>query len=424
MSKQNTEQPILFVGIDWADQEHVACLVDGCTQKQLIEVFQQEPAQIAQWVASLHERFPEHRVLIALEQSRGALIAGLAGFTELELYPLNPRQLSSYRDAFFPSRGKNDSDDAMLLAMFLKEHQMRLRPWQPDNVQTRQIAELTELRRNLVEERKRLALRLMSALKSYFPLILSLSRRDLYNALTIDLLRRWPSLQQLKNVHPKTLRTFLAEHGLRNEDQQSTFINTVRDATHLTTDRALVEPKSKYVQALTQQMRDLNKSISEFDEEIQKLTAQHPDQEIFRSLPGAGDALVPRMIAAFGSDREKYTSAEQIQNYSGISPIIVQSGKSKQVNKRVACSKFIRQTFHEFADHARKWSRWSKAFYNMKRAAGVKHHAAVRALAYKWLRIIFRLWQNKETYNEETYMQQLQRNNSPLLQFLQTQENS
>ncbi len=233
-------------------------------------------------------------------------------------------------------------------------------------------------------------------------------------------------IDRASNLSPATpsLRTFLAEHGLRNEDQQTTFINTVREATHLTTDRALVEPKSTDVHALTHQMRDLNKSICEFDEEIQKLTAQHPDEEIFRSLPGAGDALVPRMIAAFGSDREKYTSAEQIQNYSGISPIIVQSGKSEQANKRVACPNFIRQTFHEFADHARKWSRWSKAFYNMKRAAGVKHHAAVRALDYKWLRIIFRLWQNKETYNEQTYLQQLQRNNSPLLQFLETQENS
>jgi transposase len=424
MSKQNMEQPILFVGIDWADQEHVACLLDSNNQQQVIEEFKQDPAEIAKWVASLKERFPKHRLLIALEQSRGALMAGLAGFAELELYPINPRQLASYRDALFPSRGKNDPDDAMLLAKFLKEHQQQLRVWQPGDVQTQQIAEFVELRRKLVEERKQAVLRLKSSLKGYFPLLLELSRRDLHNELTLDIIRRWPTLQKLKGEHPKTLRKFLSEHGMKNKEQQTKFIDTVRAATPLTTNKALIDPQSMFAQALVGQLRVLNKSIGEFDEEIQKLSAQHPDEELFRSLPGAGDALVPRLIAAFGSDREKYTSAQQVQNYSGIAPITRQSGKSRHVNKRIACPKFLRQTFHEFADHARKWSPWSKAFYKMKRETGMKHNAAVRALAYKWIRILFRLWQNKELYSEEKYMNQLIKTNSPIIQFLKTQENS
>ena len=136
----------------------------------------------------------------------------------------------------------------------------------------------------------------------------------------------------------------------------------------------------------------LNKAIEEFDQHLQDLVvARHPDQALFRSLPGAGDALVPRLIAAFGSDRDRYQTATQAQCYSGIAPITRQSGKSRHVNKRLACPKFLRQTFHEFADHARKWSRWAKAYYTMKRAQGAAHHAAVRALAYKWIRIIYRM---------------------------------
>jgi len=238
--------------------------------------------------------------------------------------------------------------------------------------------------------------------------------------LTLSLLKRWPTLQELKRVHPKTLRTFLSEHGLKNKDQQSKFIETVRSAMPLTKDPALIQPRSKYVQTQVQLIRELNKSITEFDEELQKLVAKHPDQELFRSLPGAGDALVPRLIAAFGSDREKYTSAQQMQNYSGIAPITRQSGKSRHVNKRIACPKFLRQTFHEFADQARKWSPWSKAFYKMKRESGMKHNAAVRALAYKWIRIIFRMWQTRTMYSEKNYLAQLTKNNSPILNFLET----
>ena len=187
----------------------------------------------------------------------------------------------------------------------------------------------------------------------------------------------------------------------------------------LTKDKALVKPRAQYVQAIVEQIRRLNQAIGEFETEIAQLTAQHPDEPIFRSIPGAGDALIPRLIAAFGSDRERYQSAEQIQNYSGIAPVTKQSGKSRHVQKRICCPKFLRQTFHEFADHARKWSAWSKAFYEMKRAAGMKHHAALRALAYKWIRIMYRLWKTNTKYDEARYIEQLKRTGSPVVQFLE-----
>jgi transposase len=414
------KEHVLFVGIDWADEEHAVGWISSDGQ-QGQESFQQEPQAIAEWVASLHARFPNQQVRIALEQSRGALIAGLAGFAQLELYPINPKQLACYRKAVYPSGGKNDVDDAALLAQFLRHHQQQLRVWQPDDAQTRQIAELAELRRTLVEERKRLVSQLTSSLKLYFPLALTLSQRALHQELMLELLERWPALEQLQRAHPKTLRTFLSKHRVKNQDRQSKFINTVRAATPLTKDQAIIQPRSMYVQTLVRQIRELNKAIGQFDEQLQHLVPSHPDQHLFRSLPGAGDALVPRLIAAFGSDRGRYQSAQQMQNYSGIAPITKQSGKSLYVHKRIACPKFLRQTFHEFANHARKWSPWSRAFYNMKRAAGMKHNAAVRALAYKWIRIIYRLWKTRTTYCEATYLEQLQRKNAPLLNFLKTE---
>ncbi len=419
-TKPQAEKGVVWIGIDWADQEHVVCVVgpDG----QNLETLRQEPEEIAAWVGRLKQRFPRQRMLIALEQSRGALMAALSSFPEIELYPINPKQLASYRDAVCPSGAKGDPADARLLAKFLQHHHQQLRRWQPDTLETRRLAELCELRRKLVEERKRLVLQLGSSLKLYFPLVLTLAGGTLYHELILDLLRRWPTLSQLKRVHPKTLRTFLAEHGLKNADQQTEFIHTVRSAVPLTKDKALIEPRAMYVQTLVGQIKDLNRAIAEFDGQLRQAVAVHPDQAIYRALPGAGDALVPRLIAAFGSDRDRYQSAAQMQCYSGIAPVTRASGKSRHVNKRIACPKFLRQTFHEFADHARKWSGWSKAFYRMKRAAGMKHNAAVRALAFKWIRIIFRLWKTNTLYSEATYLRQLQATGSPLLPFLETGE--
>ena len=122
--------------------------------------------------------------------------------------------------------------------------------------------------------------------------------------------------------------------------------------------------------------------------------------------PGA--ALAPRLLVAFGTDRDRFASADEVQAYSGIAPVTKRSGKSCHVTKRYFCNKFLRQTFHEFADHARKWSTWSKAFYQHLRARGHRHHAAVRSLAFKWIRILFRCWKNRQSYDEARYLQQLQ----------------
>lgn len=206
---------------------------------------------------------------------------------------------------------------------------------------------------------------------------------------------------------------------MRNHERQSELFQRIRAATPLTTDEAVVAPEAQYAQSLACRLAQLSDSIAGFDRQIAAVVATHPDEPLFRGVPGAGDVLVPRLIAAFGSDRSRFDHAEQVQTASGIAPVTRQSGKARQIVKRFHCPKFLRQTFHEFADQARKWSRWSKAFYRMKRAAGFRHHAAVRALAFKWIRILFRLWKTRTPYSEAQHLQQLQRHASPVLQFLE-----
>lgn len=356
-------------------------------------------------------------IAIALEQSKGALIHALMKYEQLVLYPINPKQLSRYRDAIHPSGSKNDPGDAKLLAQFLKRHAEQLRPWKPDTEATRKLARYTEIRRKIVGERQRLTLRLVSLLKGYFPLMMELFPRKL--SLMTAVIKRWPSLGKLKRVHVKTLRTFLRENGMANQDKQTQVIEAVRAAVPLTRDKAISEPNALYAQMLAGQIQDLANTIEQLEEEIATVVGAHPDDKIFRALPGAGDVLVPRLIAAFGSDRDRYDSAEEIQCQSGIAPVTRQSGKTRHVSRRYACPKFLKQTFHEFADHARKWSPWSAAFYRQKREAGCKHQAAVRALAFKWIHIMFRLWKTNSIYNEAQYIEQLKKKNSPLIKFIQ-----
>jgi transposase len=158
-----------------------------------------------------------------------------------------------------------------------------------------------------------------------------------------------------------------------------------------------------------------------FDRRIAQLVAGHPDGPVFASLPGAGDALVPRMIVAFGTRRDRYQSAYEVQCYSGIAPVTEASGNSQWVHSRFACPKFLRQTFHEFAGCSIQRSEWARAYYDhLRNDKNRSHHAAVRSLAFKWLRIIYRCWKDGKPYDEAIYMQSLRRRGSLLALVLGT----
>jgi len=95
-------------------------------------------------------------------------------------------------------------------------------------------------------------------------------------------------------------------------------------------------------------------------------------------------------------------------------PVTERSGKRKWVHFRWACPKFLRQSFHEWAGHSIVQSAWARAYYQQQRDRGSDHHAAVRALAFKWIRIVFRCWKDRVAYDESKYLAALAKRGSPL----------
>ncbi|WP_414648641.1 transposase [Edaphobacter sp.] len=121
------------------------------------------------------------------------------------------------------------------------------------------------------------------------------------------------------------------------------------------------------------------------------------------------------MLAAFGSQRDRYQTAADLQTFCGISPVTERSGKSKWVHVRWACPRFLRQTFHEWAGHSIGFCDWAHSYCQMQRTRGKDHHAAVRALAFKWIRIAFRCWKDAVPYDDARYLDSLRRRRSPVI---------
>ncbi len=169
------------------------------------------------------------------------------------------------------------------------------------------------------------------------------------------------------------------------------------------------------LQLLVEQLELMFKAIGQFDVEIEKLASAHPDYGLFQSLPGAGPSLAPRLLVAFGEQRDRFKSAAEIQKYSGIAPVTERSGQKHWVHWRLQCPTFLRQTFVEWAAQTINKSYWAGEYYQQQRAKGSTYQAAVRALAFKWIRIVYRCWQTGVAYDESRYLKALERSGSPLL---------
>jgi transposase len=404
-----------FVGIDWADAKHDGCLQTAGSTKR--ECFQLEhtPEAIDAWVTTLRTRFNGQPVAICLELNKGPIVSALRKYDFLVLFPLNPLTLARYREAFTPSRAKDDPTDAALQLELLLTHRDKLQPLNPQSPTMRALAQLVEHRRRVVGDQVRITNRLTSTLKNYFPHVLQwFQEQD--TAIFCDFLSRWPTLKAVQLARRSTLETFFRDHHVRYADVIAQRIQAIKSATPLTTDDGVIAPNALLVQALVAQLRVTLQAIADFDTAIAQRAQSHPDFPLFQALPGAGPVFAPRLLVAFGEQRDRYASAADLQKYAGIAPVTERSGKKSWVHWRLQCPKFVRQTFVEWAAESIRHSFWAGVFYQQQRDKGKAHQAAVRALAFKWIRILSRCWQDRTPYDESTYLQALNNRGASLLQ--------
>jgi hypothetical protein len=273
---------------------------------------------------------------------------------------------------------------------------------------TRELASLNEGRRNAVDRRSELANEIKSQLKFYFPVALQILDNDITTALAADLLVQWPTLAELQKVSPAKLRKFFYGHNSRQEKKILERLALIKEAKPLTNDLAIIRPDALRVKLLAQQLKSLLPFIAEYERRIAELFGSHPDRFLFDNLPGAGPALAPRLLTAFGTDRDRFKVAGDLLSLSGIGPVRIASGKKTSVQCRRACPKFLRQSFHEFGQCSIRYCPWAQACYQAQRARGKGHHAAVRAVTFKWIRILFACWKQRTPYDSERYFQALQ----------------
>lgn len=405
-----------FIGIDWADAKHDFCLQPANSEQREFGQFPHTVNGIEDWALSMHQRFGG-TIAVALELAKGPIVYALQKYDFFILFPVNPTTLAKYRQAFKPSRAKDDPTDAEYALELLVHHRDVLNPLRPQSAQMRTLLYLVEQRRRLVGDKTRFTNRLRNTLKQYYPQALDWFA-DIDTVVFCDFLTRWPTLLQVKRARKASLEAFFSEHNVRFPKLIETRINSIKNAEPLTRDVAVITAHHLQAEILVNLLRVTLQSLDRYDKEIAAIAPTLPDYALFSTLPGAGALLAPRLLVAFGEQRDRFKGADEFQKYAGIAPVTERSGKKSWVHWRWQCPTFLRQTVVEWAAQTINKSYWAGAFYRQQREKGCPRQTAIRALAFKWMRILFRCWQTRTPYDESRYLNALRRRGSPLLKQL------
>ena len=405
-----------WVGLDWGDSEHSICILDCETQTTTSFEVQHNP----KGMAVLFEKLSAAgEVLgVCIETHKHLVVQQLLawGFT---IYSVNPKIVKTWGEHLRVQASKSDAIDARTMAMGLHHFHKQLRPFRPADARTRELSLLCNDELNFIEQRTALVNQLQSALKQYYPQALDFI--DNWARPTAwDFVIKYPQPEKLKRATKKGLIGFLKKHRIGISLKWQERIDHRNDG-RWSFDPATSAAKEFLTVSIAKQLIRLEATLKSYRKRIEKLFNDHPDAAIFLSLPGCGEKLAPRLLSFFGADREHFDSAKGLQQLSGVVPVSKVSGGKRNkptVIFRRAVQHEFRNTMHQFAFCSTSYCQWARAFYDKAKQQGDSHALALRKLGAKWLKIIYRMWQTGEKYNEAQYLNALIKHGSPLVKYM------
>jgi len=407
---------VLLVGIDWANIEHVYCLMDDAGATLATGTIDHTAEGLERFMALLRARAQHPQdVLVALETSQGPLVGALLD-QQFTVYAINPKAVDRHRERFRVAGAKSDLRDAWVLANLLRTDRTLYRPLLPDSEIAQELRALTRDRAELVRTRTMLSNQLTSCLKAYFPEFLALFA-DPDRPVALALLQAFPTREVLQAVSPERLETFLRRHRCPHSRARAAEIHTRMQGRGFHIAPPLVRAKVRLAGTLAAQLQTLAQHLDAYDREIQRVLRLHPDGELYHSLPGAGDVLAARMVGELGDNRDRYRDPNVAQCEAGTAPVTRKSGTVRTVHVRRACIHPLRDTLWQFAFASLLHCPWAQAYYNHARKRGKKHAEAVRMLGNVWLRIIIAIRRDRRPYDEAVLQKARSRYGTPGLCF-------
>jgi len=389
-----------FCGFDWARRaEHVCVVVDRAGKVVLEVSFADDAEGWDSFRKKLSAVAEPSEVGVAIETRCGPEVERLLGMG-LAVYPMNPKAASRYRDRKSAAGAKSDPADAFCFADGLRTDGHGWRRLCPLDPLTHELRILCRDEVALIEQRTALVNQLRAALREYYPA--ALEALEQWNEPPAwKLVITFPTPKELVKAGRGRWNRFLHANKIyRPETTPRRLEVFARADTFASPNPAVTAAKSLLAVSLCEQLITLERQLDKYRKRIEELFEDHPDHDLFGSLPGAGPKLAPRLLSELGSDRGVFDTAEGLQCFAGTAPVTRQSGRTRIVQFRRACDMGLRAAVHLWSDCSRPKCAWAQAYYQKKREQRMNHAQALRCLGQRWLKILWKMWQEKKPYDE------------------------
>ena len=397
-----------YMGVDWADEFHQLWVSDPEGKKVTAMKVEQNAKGISELGRWLHERQAEGIELwAAIEKPHGQIVDFLLDHGVV-VYPINPKALDRARDRFRMSQSKSDCFDAYVLAQFVRTDHAHLRALEPSSEQAQELKLLSRDHHRLVRHKTRLINQIEVTLKEYYLRPLEVFS-DLESKIALDFLQQYPTPQALAELSRRQWDRFAKRQHHLGEAHCKALWEKLSQP-QLAIPEHVVRAKAQLLLVLVVQLRALAEAVDSYSHRVQRFFASTPAAEVAQTLPGArSGTIVPMIWAELGDGKSRWASFRHLQAEAGGVPVTKASGKSRVVQFRFACNKLLRYASYWFSFNSLNRCEWANKYYREQRAKGHNHPQALRALAAKWLKIIFVMWRDHKPYEENYHLANIAR---------------
>lgn len=369
-------------GIDWTSDHHDIALVDHdgtLVAKRRVSDDAQGYQELLDLLADAGDSL-QAPIPVAIETPRGLFVACLRA-SGRPVHAINPLSASRYRERRRVTRAKSDHADAMMLANILRTDAHEHPPLPADTEQARAITVLARAQQDAVWRRTNLVNELRSHLHQYYPAALeAFAGRDegLHHVDALGLLAAAPSPRAAARMtHARIVAALRRGGRVRYFEHRARQLHEVLRREHLHQPPLVEEAMAHQTRALVAQLRVACDAARDLEQATANAFDAHPDALIYRSLPGVGDLIGPRLLAEIGDDRTRFSDARALKAYAGSSPVTIASGKTHRVRHRNVKNRRLNAVGYPWA-MAAIHTPGPRTHYDRRRTTGDRHTAALR----------------------------------------------
>lgn len=387
---------MLYVGIDVAKDKH-DCFITNSDGQVLFKPFTIDNNRLGfenlyQKIESISDDLG--KVKVGLEAT-GHYSYNLLGFLldkGLTTFVINPLHTSLYRKSLSLRKTKTDKVDARTIATMLMSD-VNLKSYSDISYHNEELKSLTRYRFDKVKARAKLKQSVSRLVTILFPELEKLVS-SLHIASVYALLGEFPSARDIASASTIRLTNLLcvASKGRYDKNTAALF----RGAAKISIGSHM-PAKSLELKHTIRLIRELDSEIDDIDAEI-KLIMDKINSPIL-TIPGISYRMGAMIIAEIG-DFTRFSYADKILAYAGLSPSTYQSGKleSSHAHMEKRGSRYLRYALFNATKFVCHWDAKFRSYLLKKRAEGKHYNVAISHAAKKLVRLIYQLEKSGHQY--------------------------